>query len=311
MFGISRSVGQNRRENACIVAQETTSQMAMAAAASLKPSGNGNELAVNVEMLEKELVKMAPSIAQLFEKISRTMSVDIPIEQEEYTRVKNENESLRKANRSLVEKLNSFQQKIISLQLENKRLRDSGEGTKETMEKLNKRAVELDSIRIRLEGQKSDLEEKEGDLDNQLEKMKQIEIDNEKQKLLLLNLQVQHDDEMAYRLDQEEQIADLKAQKEKQQDKIEMLELIQREEDESLRRLEDRLNSLEQFGSPRYPQQTYQKASTRSKRNTRIVSPPGSTPWMGGLLSRSHHANIKPTQPQLQTQPTQSFFGRP
>jgi ABC-type phosphate transport system auxiliary subunit len=70
----------------------------------------------------------------------------------------------RKTNRTLIEKLNTFQQRIIRLQLENKNLREAGEGAKEAKQDLDNKAHELEVIEKRIEDQKSALEEKEKEL---------------------------------------------------------------------------------------------------------------------------------------------------
>lgn len=268
----------------------TMTQAAASAIANIGVDMKGANL--NLEIVEKGLKEIAPTIAGLIQNIAATTSTD-PAKLEEFQKVKNENEALRRTNRSLVEQLNSFQQKIIQLQLENKKLRDTGVGTKILKEDLEKKAINLSSIRQKLEQQKHELEEKDTELDIQLQKIKEIEEQSEQFNLKIMKLQVLHDDGLAERNVQRERIIELKDIKDQQQDHIELLEESQRHDEEAMTMLEERLNCLEQYGLPRYQPATYQKSSTRSRRNTRAISPPRIMPWMNGMVSRSHHANVK------------------
>ncbi|XP_069117404.1 meiosis-specific nuclear structural protein 1-like isoform X2 [Argopecten irradians] len=272
--------------------QSSVAQMTQAAASAIVNTQWNNQDGVNVEAVEKGLVEIAPAIAELIKSIVATTSTD-PEKLEEYHKVRNENEALRKTNRALVEQLNSFQQKIIQLQIENKKLRDTGEGTKILKDELESRATTLETIRKRLEEQKSQLEEKEMELNIQLKKIKEIEEERDRFSLQIMKLRVLHDDGLAERNAQKEQILELRHIKEKQQNHIELLEDIQRHDEEAMKMLEERLNCLEQYGTPRYQTASYQKSSTRARRNTRVVSPPRTMPWMNGMVSRSHHANVK------------------
>jgi predicted nucleic acid-binding Zn-ribbon protein len=85
-----------------------------------------------MQVLEQELLRLAPTIADVFQRISQSTS-QVPVSQEDIKKVKEDNERLRKTNRTLIEKLNTFQQRIIRLQLENKNLREAGEGAKNTI----------------------------------------------------------------------------------------------------------------------------------------------------------------------------------
>ncbi|OWF46637.1 sporulation-specific protein 15-like [Mizuhopecten yessoensis] len=272
--------------------QSSVVQMTQAAASAMTNSEWGIQGGIDVEIVEKGLIEIAPAIAELMKNVVATTSND-PIKLEEYQKVRNENEALRKTNRALVEQLNSFQQKIIQLQIENKKLRDTGKCTKLLKGDLEKRATTLESIRKRLEEQKAHLEEKERDLNIQLRKIKEIDEERDRFSLKLMKLQVLHDDGMAERNAQKEHILELRVIKEKQQNHIELLEDIQRSDEEAMKMLEERLNCLEQYGTPRYQTASYQKSSTRARKNTRVVSPPRTMHWMNGMVSRSHHANVK------------------
>ncbi|XP_061173135.1 golgin subfamily A member 6-like protein 25 [Saccostrea echinata] len=207
---------------------------------------NEKSLSVDMNILEQELVRIAPTIAELFQKISKTTSSNIPVSEEEIRKVKDENERLRKTNRALIEKLNNFQQKIIQLQLENKNLRENGEGAKEAKEELIRKARELQDMERRLEEQKNALEEKEMELNIQLMKIKEIEKDIVRQKRQITKLEILHEEGQQENERQQEEIAMLKDDRLKQQEQIRQLELKQRQGDERLRRLEERLKQIEE-----------------------------------------------------------------
>ncbi|XP_048737466.1 golgin subfamily A member 6-like protein 22 [Ostrea edulis] len=207
---------------------------------------NEKNLSVDMNILEQELVRIAPTIAELFQKISKTTSSNIPVSEEEIRKVKDENERLRKTNRALIEKLNNFQQKIIQLQLENKNLRENGEGAKEAKEELGRKARELQEMERRLEEQKNALEEKEMELNIQLMKIKEIEKDIIRQKRQITKLEILHEEGQQENERQQEEIATLKDDRLKQQEQIRQLELKQRQGDERLRRLEERLKQIEE-----------------------------------------------------------------
>uniref|UniRef100_K1RK16 Uncharacterized protein n=1 Tax=Magallana gigas TaxID=29159 RepID=K1RK16_MAGGI len=207
---------------------------------------NEKDLSVDMNILEQELVRIAPTIAELFQKISKTTSSNIPVSEEEIRKVKEENERLRKTNRALIEKLNNFQQKIIQLQLENKNLRENGEGAKEAKEELGRKARELQDMERRLEEQKNALEEKEMELNIQLMKIKEIEKDIIRQKRQITKLEILHEEGQQENERQQEEIAILKEDRYKQQEQIRQLELKQRQGDERLRRLEERLKQIEE-----------------------------------------------------------------
>ena len=171
----------------------STINASASAAASNVRDVDAKNLSVDMNILEQELVKIAPTIAELFQKISKTTQ-STPVSQEEIEKVKNENERLRKTNRALIEKLNTFQQKIIQLQLENKQLRERGEGAKEAKDELIRKARELQDLEDRLEEQKRELEEKEIELNMQLMKIKDIENDIVQQKRQITMLETLHEE---------------------------------------------------------------------------------------------------------------------
>jgi peptidoglycan hydrolase CwlO-like protein len=97
--------------------------------------------------------------------------------------------------RSLFERLDdTFQQRIIRLQLENKNLREAGEGAKEAKQDLDNKAHELEVIEKRIEDQKSALEEKEKELKVQLLKIEEIETNMAKQRNKIKELHDLYDD---------------------------------------------------------------------------------------------------------------------
>ncbi|KAK3087027.1 hypothetical protein FSP39_000590 [Pinctada imbricata] len=236
------STSQNAANVAASSAPSTSS--ASAAASNVRDIDAKN-LSVDMNILEQELVRIAPTIAELFQKISKTTQ-SVPVSQEEIEKVKNENERLRKTNRALIEKLNNFQQKIIQLQLENKTLREKGEGAKEAKEELIQKARELQELEDRLEEQKRALEEKEIELNMQLMKIKDIENDIVQQKRQITMLETLHEEGQQENTRQQEEIMMLKEERIKQQAQIKQLELNQRIGDERMRRLEDRLRSIEE-----------------------------------------------------------------
>lgn len=147
-------------------------------AVSRKIDSYGTDASVDMHILEEELVRMAPTIADLFKKIAKQTS-SVPTSEEELQSVRDENERLRKTNKSLIEKLNTFQQKIIQLQLDNKHLNENGNTTRAKKEELNVKASELHELERRLDEHKRALEEKEQELNTQLLKLREIEEENE------------------------------------------------------------------------------------------------------------------------------------
>ncbi|XP_060553935.1 uncharacterized protein LOC132714992 [Ruditapes philippinarum] len=234
---------------------------------------------LDMQVLEQELVRMAPAIADLFKKIAKQTS-SVPTSEEELQKVKDENERLRKTNKSLIEKLNSFQQKIIQLQLDNKKLKENGDTTRAKKEELTVKASELQDMERRLDEHKKALEEKETELNTQLLKLKEIEEENEMQREKIDKLEELQDEGIVERNIQQEQISTLVEEKERQKDQIDSLEEQQKMGEQRLLRLEQRLNQLEQ--GPR-----------RQGRNRRVMSPPRNNHWMNGYVDRSHHANVK------------------
>lgn len=242
---------------------------------------------VNMETLEQELVRIAPTIADLFNKISSQKNTVVAATEEELKKIKDDNERLRKTNRSLVEKLNSFQQKIIQLQLENKKLKDDSDCEKKTQEELKQRASELQGLKERLEEQKRALQEKEHELDIQMQKIADVISDNEKQKEQLNHLEELHEEGLREFDLQQEQITTLMEDKEKQKEQIEDLEAKQRFGEQLLYRLEERLLLLESGGG-----------AARRNRQRNQFGLSLSRPWMNGMVERSHHAKVK-FQPQF------------
>lgn len=240
----------------------------------------GSDTPVDMQVLEQELVRMAPTIADLFKKIAKQTS-SVPTTEEELQRVKEENERLRKTNKSLIEKLNMFQQKIIQLQLDNKKLKENGDITRAKKDELTVKASELQEMQNRLDNHKKALEEKEQELNTQLLKLKEIEEENEQQREKINKLEELQDEGIIERNIQQEQISILVEEKERQKDQIDSLEEQQKQGEQRLFRLEQRLNQLEQ--GPR-----------RQGRNRRVMSPPRNpNHWMNGYVDRSHHANVK------------------
>lgn len=239
-------------------------------------------ISVDMQTLEQELVRMAPTIADLFQKITK-QTRNLPTSEEDIQKVKEENERLRKTNKSLIEKLNMFQQKIIQLQLDNKKLRDYGDSEKMKKDELKRKAYELQEMERRLEEHKKALEEKEVELNLQLLKLKDIEEENAVQKEKIEMLREMQDEGIEERNIQQEQISTLVEEKEKQKDQIEHLEEKHKMGEQRLFRLEERLKFLEQGGNQ----------ARRQRRSTRVVSPPRNSYWMNGIVDRSHHANVK------------------
>lgn len=238
---------------------------------------------LDMEALEMELVKIAPTIADLFSKIQKQTTTVTATSEEELQKVKEDNDRLRKTNRSLVEKLNSFQQKIIQLQLENKKLREINENEKIKQSQLEQRSCELENLKYKLLEQKRALEEKEKELDLQMEKLQTVINDNEEQKLKLANLQQLHEEGLREYEEQQMQIEELQRQKEQQKEKILALEEKQRMSEELLYRFEERLLLLEKGGAK------------KSRQRFGIGKP-----WMNGMVERSHHVHVK-LQPQFPT----------
>lgn len=265
------------------------------AAAAAMANVAAENASVDMKTLETELVRIAPTIAELFQKIVQTTQHSNP-SWDELQRVKADNERLRKMNRALIEKLNTFQKQIIQLQLENKKLRDSGVCVTESKADLDKKAEELDELKQKLEQQKQQLIEKDEELNEQLQKIRDIEDENERQKVQILKLEVLHDEGVSERTRQQIQIIELRDEKEKQRQKIDHLEDMQRKDEERLERLEARLRLLEQL-SPVSNHRNSVYGGNARRRSTRVVSPPRSMPWMSGVVNRSHHANVKFTPP--------------
>lgn len=246
--------------------------------ASDEKSGN-----VDMEALEKELLKIAPTIADLFTKIHTQTTTVMACSEEELKKIKDDNDRLRKTNRSLVEKLNSFQQKIIQLQLENKKLREMNDNEKVKQTQLEEKSTELEKLKDKLIQQKRELEEKEKELDLQMDKLQAVINDNEEQKLKMANLEQLHEEGLREYEGQQIQIEELQKEKAQQQEQIEALEEKQKMSEQLLYRLEERLIMLEQRGL------------NRNKTRPRYM---GSRPWMNGMLDKSHHVNVK-VQPQF------------
>ncbi|WAR19493.1 hypothetical protein MAR_001331 [Mya arenaria] len=239
----------------------------------------GSDTPMDMKVLEQELVRIAPTIRDLFKKIHQQTTGGLPTSDEELQKVKEENERLRKTNKSLIEKLNAFQQKIIQLQLDNKRLKENSEAGRVRGDELQQKAVELKSMERRLEEHRAALEEKEAELNSQLRKLEEIEEENAAQREKIDKLEELQDEGIMERNLQQEQISTLVEEKERQRDQIDALEEMQRAGESRLVSLEERLMNLEQ--APRRP-----------GRQRRVMSPPRSH-WMNGIMDRSHHANVK------------------
>lgn len=262
-------------------ASSASSSSSSATASSIIMRREGT-ISLDMQTLEQELVRMAPTIADLFQKITK-QTRNVPSSEEDIQKIKEENERLRKTNKSLIEKLNVFQQKIIQLQLDNKRLREYGDSEKMKKDDLARKASELQEMERRLEAHKKALEEKEVELNLQLLKLKDIEEENALQKEKIEMLKEMQDEGIEERNIQQEQISDLVEEKERQKDQIEQLEEKHKMGEQRIFRLEERLKFLEQGGNqPR-----------RQRRSTRVVSPPRNSHWMNGIVDRSHHANVK------------------
>ncbi|XP_045176971.2 cAMP-inducible prespore protein D7-like [Mercenaria mercenaria] len=193
-------------------------QMAVKKASDSK-SGN-----VDMETLEKELVRIAPTIADLFSKIHTQTTTVVGQSDEELKKIRDDNDRLRKTNRSLVEKLNSFQQKIIQLQLENKKLREISDNEKVKQTQLDEKSTELEKLKDKLIEQKRALEAKEKELDSQMNKLQNVIIDNEEQKFKLANLEQLHEEGLREYGEQQQQIEELQKDKEQQRAQIQALE---------------------------------------------------------------------------------------
>lgn len=290
----SRSTSSVSRANTNVSSDPVVAAESVHAAAAAMANVAAENASVDMKTLETELVRIAPTIAELFQKIVQTTQHSNP-SWDELQRVKADNERLRKMNRALIEKLNTFQKQIIQLQLENKKLRDSGVCETESKADLDKKAEELDELKQKLEQQKQQLIEKDAELNEQLKKIRDIEDENERQKVQILKLEVLHDEGVSERTRQQIQIIELRDEKEKQRQKIDHLEDMQRKDEERLERLEARLRLLEQL-SPVSNRNSIYGGNAR-RRSTRVVSPPRSMPWMSGVVNRSHHANVKFTPP--------------
>lgn len=277
----SANADNDRKAETCRPTTPAEAVHMAVAKAKIASSENGEESkGVDMETLEQELVRIAPTIADLFNKMSTQKNTVVAASEEELKKIKDDNERLRKTNRSLVEKLNSFQQKIIQLQLENKKLKDESQSEKKKQEELQQRASELEGLKERLEEQKKALQQKEHELDIQMEKIASVIADNEKQKEQLEHLEQMHEEGLREFDLQQEQIATLMEEKEKQNEKIEDLEAKQRFGEQLLYRLEERLLLLER-GGPKRNRQRSQFGLSYTR------------PWMNGMVERSHHANVK------------------
>ncbi|WAR18456.1 hypothetical protein MAR_000294 [Mya arenaria] len=270
-----------RREDTEENRPSTPAEAVQAAVQKASDEKSGN---LDMDALEQELVKIAPTIADLFSKIHTQTTTVVATSDEELKKIREDNDRLRKTNRSLVEKLNSFQQKIIQLQLENKKLREFNDNEKIKQTQLDERSLELDLLKEKLIFQKHALEAKEKELDLQLEKLQSVVTDNEEQKLKLANLEQLHEEGLTDFEEQQIQIDELKKEKEQQKEQIEVLEVKQKMNEQFLVRLEERLAMLEQRGN-------------QKKTRTRFM---GTKPWMNGMMGRSHHVHVK-IQPQFPT----------
>lgn len=269
----------------------------------LKNGDTGDRTNVDLTALEQELVNIAPTIADLFKRISKTnderpSSTSV----EDLNKVKEENERLRKTNRNLIDKLNMFQQQIINLQLENKKLRANDKCDQKSKEELNKKSQELENLRKKFENQKHELEQKEQELDLQLEKIRGIEEENERQKIQIMKLEVLHDESVDDRKEQQDQIEQLMQEKANQQHQINALTEKQVMDEERLQKMEQRLILLENTGGGSRTSY-FNKTRDKNKRSTRIMSPPRTMPWMNGTLNRSHNANVKFNPPPPREKP--------
>lgn len=245
-------------------------------------SKNGS---LDMDMLEKELVKIAPTIADLFSKIHTQTTTVVAHSEEELKKIKDDNDRLRKTNRSLVEKLNSFQQKIIQLQLENKKLREVSDNEKIKQTQLDEKSSQLEKLKDKLVEQQKALEEKEKELDLQMDKLQSVINDNEEQRFKLANLEQLHEEGLREYEEQQQQIEELQKDKDQQREQIMVLEEKQKMSEQLLYRMEERLLMLE-------------RGATNSKKTRPRFGP--TRPWMNGMIDKSHHVNVK-LQPQFPT----------
>lgn len=232
-------------ENIVVPVSQATHDLNQGAVCAERQNSN-----IDMQVLEQELLRLAPTIADVFQRISQSTS-QVPVSQEDIKKVKEDNERLRKTNRTLIEKLNTFQQRIIRLQLENKNLREAGEGAKEAKQDLDKKAHELEAIEKRIEDQKSALEEKEKELKVQLLKIEEIENNMVKQRNKIKELHNLYDDGVEESCRQQDEIQKLQDEKEIQNHQIDHLEFKQRQSHERMKDLEERLEQLEKAGSRR------------------------------------------------------------
>lgn len=259
---------------------------------------------VDLTTLEQELVKIAPTIADLFQRITKTKDEQPNATSiEDLNKVKEENERLRKTNRNLIEKLNMFQQQIINLQLENKKLRANDKCDQKSKEELNRKNQELENLRQKFETQKLELERKDQELNVQLKKIRDIEEENERQKIQIMKLEVLHDESVDDRKEQQDQIEQLRKEKANQQAQINALREKQAMDEERLQKMEQRLLLLENTGGGSRASYWNHKNRDKSKRSARIMSPPRTMPWMNGILNRSHNANVKFNPPPPREKP--------
>ncbi|XP_063429886.1 uncharacterized protein LOC134712357 [Mytilus trossulus] len=269
-------------------------------------SGETTNTVADLTALEKELVRIAPTIADLFQRITKSKDEQPNASSvEELNKLKEENERLRRTNRTLIEKLNIFQQQIINLQLENKKLRANDKCDQKSKEELNKRNQELENLRKKFEVQQQELERKEVELNTQLLKIHEIEEENERQKIQIMKLEVLHDESVDDRKEQQDQIEQLMKEKVHQQYQINTLTEKQSADEERLQKMEQRLLMLENIGSGSRASYWNNRSRDKNKRTTRVVSPPRSMPWMNGVLNRSHNANVKFNPPTPLNKPPQ------
>lgn len=272
------------------------------ALSSTEPSASGVELST----LEKELVKIAPTIADLFKRISKTNDQSPKAAGvEDLEKIKEENERLRKTNRNLIDKLNMFQQQIINLQLENKKLRANDKGDQKAKADLDKKNEELECLKHKFESQRLELEQKDMELTHQLQKIREIEDENERQKIQIMKLEVLHQESVDDRKDQQDQIEQLKQEKAGQQAQITVLQEKQLADEERLQKMEQRLLMLENTGGGSRASYWNNRNRDKNRRSTRIMSPPRTMPWMNGILNRSHNANVKFNPPAPREKPMQ------
>jgi chromosome segregation ATPase len=253
-------------ENIVVPVSQATNDLNQGVACAERQNSN-----IDMQVLEQELLRLAPTIADVFQRISQSTS-QVPVSQEDIKKVKEDNERLRKTNRTLIEKLNTFQQRIIRLQLENKNLREAEEGAKEAKQDLDNKAHELEVIEKRIEDQKSALEDKEKELKVQLLKIEEIETNMAKQKNKIKELHELYDEGVEESCRQQDEIQKLQDEKEIQDEQIDHLGFKQRQSHERMKDLEERLEQLEKAGSRRGIGMRRANPRTMSKRILGMMS---------------------------------------